>query len=303
MIPHNNVRKDTLAVRAERLRWVKRWHEEIAVKLGLTAEIAAWAAMAYDEFWEFMPDKGSDSYKGNWWRNYRKPYTVAGIGADFQPAKRLIQALYADLPALLCEFDVHKSFPKRKADALARVSHTADTLERHAAEHPGVAPATPPEMVAELRAIVARNTEYAAENREKEAERRRKAVQFGANWERDRRNLLLLHALWKARRPEHLTAKEIGFREERARRAGMPPAPENLRFEGGLLKWDAAARATSYQVSVRQLAAPGRRADKKFTEYYAGEGRECAAPPAPCVAKVRARNSNGFGKYSEEFAL
>lgn len=72
---------------------------------------------------------------------------------------------------------------------------------------------------------------------------------------------------------------------------------------GRILKWDAAERATSYQVSCGDWQFRGAGADKKFTEHYGGESTECPAPPAPCIVKVRARNANGFGKYSEEAAI
>ncbi len=298
---HNNFGLDTYFERSDRLRVIAQFSNASIAALSPPQDLADWMIAANDEFNGCRPYSRGNA-KSPRHKKYRQPFTIAGISAAYQPHKRLIQSEYAGLPELLCEFDVHLPFPTRKAAALERVRRTIETLERHAAEHPE-APAMPATTLPALRAIVEQNEEYHGNNGEAELERRRRAATFKVNWERDTNNLRRLYSLWKAVQPEGMLVHSIGFREERHRRAGMPPVPENVRVEGGILKWDAAERATSYQVSVRRLGVPGRRADKKFTEHYGGESTECPAPPAPCIVKVRARNANGFGKYSEDVVL
>ncbi len=299
-VPHNKISHDGKGIRKWRLQHIQNDHIEVKGMLTLPIPLGQWMGVCFDEF-------EAASYGVTAGRFKKQDHTAImvrsakGLRQQYVELKGVIATHYREFPVLLSEFDLHLPLPRGAAATVERVRAVKNRLEYHATLPD--APHIRPEAVTRLAELLAKY-DTAAEAARPEAEVARKHAQqhYDALWERDTQFLNQLLALWSAFSPERdkdYMWKKVGFRMPQPRRAGMPQPPENLRVENKRLVWDAAERATSYQVHIR----PAGKGKRKFTEHYAGNKTACPAPQGGYTARVRARNVHGFGRFGEEITV
>ncbi len=295
-VPDNNFRHDSKPTRIHRLWQIETGSAEVLAMLPVPSELALWMGTCSADFSGKTSNLNAATIAVRRQTRTMKQKSTA-LREEYNFLKPMIASAYRTFPALLSEFDIKAPLPRGAAAMVEQVRAAKSRLEFHATLPDK--PEMPPEAAATLAGLLSEYDAAKAARAEAIIVRKHAQQAYKEMWERANIFLEQLLALWMAFSPKRnvdYAWKSVGFRMPLPKRSGMPPPPENLRTENGRLLWDAADRATSYQVQTK----PAGNKKAKFTEHYAGTQTECAAPVAGSIVRVRGRNVHGFGRFGAE---
>lgn len=300
LISDNNFANDTRGIRDTRLYFLSHSVDNYAAELEIVGATLDWARGA------------SDVYNA---AQVKRSVEVGEAAAAFQIADRAIDSLkarYQTLKDLLKRrfagdedalriYGIVGATPVKRQKLIDQAEELIEGNERLRAD--GDVRALPESMESAFGSLVedAKEKYYQAGLQRREA--REAVAELNELFETDTAKLRALYrwvlTFWDARDPR---VGDLGFARARRRGGGpTPPAPKNLRFDSGVgrFDWDAVEKATSYQLVYRSAGGGD------WAIAYSGDETSAAFDPGSGAwdFKVRARNANGYGEFSEEIRI
>jgi len=292
IIPGNNVTQDIYLVRTARLKAIKDFIDVHAAALSLPPELLDWSHFAYDIWYAALIK--SDAEHGE------KEGAYLAIALAEAPArqrvniiKELLRSRYADRPELREHYNLDKTTPRSRGGMMQLADGIFEMHNRLVSE--GDPLVLPDAMMDNLSALI-----EAIKVADTTATKVLKAL-----FDADSKMLALLYdwarAIWGR---YDLRFELIGMVPAKQGQGGggggeVPAAPTGFTFEWLepvlQFSWDAVEGATSYQIAFSEDGG------EVWEELYTGEevGYEYEPPEGMRQYRVRARNADGYGEWSD----
>ena len=294
----NAFTKDTLALRGVRLQEVERSIDDLQPTLNLEADMLAWAQACHTNFMDIWSTAGVEQgeKEGAFLTLTAKDKEMEETYADI---RIIALARYANDPDNLKDFEFDKLFPDGTKARLDVVREVVKASQRH--RDAGIAHALPVVFTDKLTAAI--DTVEAAYD-DADIERFESEHASRTLWTLMRSDAIKLRELLGWARSVwgryDLRFELIGMVPAKKHGGGYPDAPENLTFDSATntFTWNETENTTSYQLAY---SIDG----NDWDEAYAGPETSCVFDPGDDKKffRVRARNVNGFGDWSNVLVI
>jgi hypothetical protein len=300
LILHNNFSRDSYALRGERTTELSGNIAEVAADLGLTQAQTDWAIASFPVFLQAQAkrnvEEGEKRMAQEAYENaYDKGYQL------YMRIKELLTALIMDTPQ---EEEIERAYgikgrsPQNYNELTGKIQTMVDENDILVADGDSrIAPTTAIDQIkVDLTNLIKARQLVGVERKESA----QAYDSLHALFEEDTQQLRIIYQIatlvWGPRSPNLLA---IGFAPLKPHPGGGQPAdPKDFIYQvDGVIvtfRWGLTDHATSYQLAYSDD-------NELWEELYAGDlltyGYE--PPVGKCWYRVRARNSNGFGDWSD----
>ena len=300
LIENNAFTNDVYGIRATRLYFLSNSIDDYQAELSVEAGILSWAQNAADEFDLAQVKQTAELGEKNEAFQTSQESDIL-LAERYQILKELLQARYENDNDKLQIYGIMGPTPRSHHEVIDTAEAVIEGHNRLEAESdPNVLPTA---MIDNLQTLIddAKDTYYSTGIERLEAEQ--STDEIISLYNNDSKKLRVIYnwavAFWGKYDPRLIA---LGFVPATRRTGGgtTPGIPE-LGYSTSGFSWDEVEGATSYQLVYQALG------DSEWIELYSG-----AMPVSPIafepgegdwVAKLRARNTNGYGDWSEELSV
>jgi hypothetical protein len=297
MISDNNFVSDSYQIRQIRLYEIQYFSENYSTLLEVPSSLGAWMVDCHTVYNKILSSfERSGRYKSSATRGVAS--SEIEMGDLYQKARQLALATYDSDSDGISDLGIDAAYPTIRAEKIERVENLLRASARHKAR--GVEYALPNSMISKLEEAVAAVKSAIEEQSIKQAEYREQLTAIRKQMASDTVKLRIILALWQAEYGKtDINIKLLGMvNPSPIVGRGVPPPPEAISFEFPTkLSWTGSKNATSYQ--VQSADSSGNWETIQTTE----ETSATVDGTIGRMYRVRARNVNGFGKFSEEIVV
>ena len=301
IIENNGFANDSRGVRGTRLSFISGNIDTYSAELEIEAALLAWAQGASAPYDAAIIDQTDEIGEKD--EAYQTSQEADSAMYDrYVQLRELLKSRYGDDDDALHQYGISGPIPAGQKERFYKAQELIkENEERLAAGDPKALPAG---MVLTLTTLTNDvEAKYKATGVER-IEAKQATDTLNALFDADSIQLRVLYnwcvAYWGNKDPRLIA---LGFVQAKSHGGGQPDAPLNFYYDNITSEfiWDAVATATSYQCAMQDASVPG--AD--WNEIYNGPEPRF---PWPSVeghwnVKVRARNANGFGDWSNEISI
>jgi len=299
VILDNAFTNDLYQVRTARLQFLKAYIDTHAPALSLPPDLLTWAQGAYDVWYPELI--GADME----WAEKESAFLAAELAEKpvrerLNILKDLLRARYVDEPIRLERYNIDEDTPRSRK---GMVQMADDVLKAHGLlKAEGDPHVLPDEMMDNLLSLLAVVNDAETVSRGELADAKTATKKLKELFDNDSKKLGLLHnwavAMWGADDPRML---ELGFVQRYPKTGGggeVPSVPEGFAFEwldpAIRFEWSPVEGATSYQLAMSEDG-------ESWEEIFSGPENALDYEPGAGLRyyRVRARNANGYGDWSE----
>lgn len=299
LIENNSFSNDSYSTRSTRLGFVSNSITTYASELSVNAMLTNWAAEAYAKF-ELARTKQVSEIGEKEEAFQTSQEAMDALIEKYQAMKDILLATYDSDDDIIKVYGIHKPTPLTYREKLFAVSELiSGHHKRKAAADPNVLPDS---MIDLLQDMYDHATEcnYAANSLRRKSQS--STQELRELYEADTKRLKALYAwsvaIWKK---SSLNMLDFGFVPiNRSSSGDVPGIPSGISYDmpNATISWTAMAGVTSYQVAHKPTNT-----NDEWSEIYSGTDNELfhGDSPGSYSIKIRARNYNGYGKWSEVF--
>ncbi len=299
IIEDNSFSQDSYDLRSTRLYQLSHNIDTYAAELDIEAGLLSWAQNAF-EVWDEARGEHSVEMGEKDEAFQTSQEKDIELLEKYVALKELLIARYGEKDQALKDYGIKGATPRSRGGVQSATNNLLHGNQRHLDESDPKA--LPLSITASLQTLYDGSfSSYDSALNESE-ESAKSTVDVAAYFDVDSAKLRQIYTwiavAWGKKDPRLIV---LGFVQAKDKGGGRPGQCRNLAFNDSLGKftWDSAAGSTSYQLALKHIAAPD------WEEAYSGPNNYIDFTPGPgrWIFRVRARNANGYGEWSDELTL
>jgi len=299
LIENNAFTNDTKGVRATRLYFLSNSIDTYSAGLSVTGDVLTWAQGAAAAFDAAQVKQSAEIGEKEEAFQTSQEADLA-MQERYQILKELLVARYGEADDKLKIYGIDGRNPRSRADMIDKAEALVEGNTRQlAATDPN---ALPQAMIDAFQLLIDDSKQKYYDAGIERSEALQASDELYALMDDDSIKLRGLYhwvvAYWGKYDPRLI---ELGFAQAQEHGGGYPDAPANLAWdvETDTFSWDEVESATSYQLVYKAPLAA------EWEEVYNGVDLSAVFDPGPgqWEFKVRARNANGYGEFSEKITI